>query len=325
MRYLGGGYFDEWGRDGDATDDVEMDEVFDGRYWLGRLGRRGRYAIPAWARCRSGSATERPCRRVRSTTRCRTGMWLNEASGNEGATLERAYRLAALVIWPRRATVGPPRRRSHRRRRGMGGGPDRRRQTGLGHAADFPSDRCLADAVRALEEAGPGQSGRCGMLSLLRSPRRRRALPAVSPGGPCGTLRRWRERDADGNPRGNRTRWFQGVSGGTREHAPLCATRCPARADAARGGVTGFRVAGHASRRRGGGACLVARGARGGHGDRRFAVARYTAQGDNRQGPARPVRPGLAAWARRARRQPPPPRSSSARGRSRRREPSPRR
>ena len=102
VRYLGGGYFDEWGRDGGATEDVEMDEVFDGRYWLdgwasadgtrsdlGEMSLRDGETLPAGAL--DDAVPDRE--------------WLEEASGNEGATLERAYRVAALVIWPEWATV----------------------------------------------------------------------------------------------------------------------------------------------------------------------------------------------------------------------------
>ena len=31
--------------------------------------------------------------------------WLHEATGNAGVSLERAYRLAALVLWPRSETL----------------------------------------------------------------------------------------------------------------------------------------------------------------------------------------------------------------------------
>ncbi len=100
--YVGGGYFDEWGRDGDATEDVEMDEVFDGRYWLdGWAAADGTRSSLGEMSLRQGETL--PAGALDDAVPDRE--WLNEASGNEGATLERAYRLAALVIWPKRATV----------------------------------------------------------------------------------------------------------------------------------------------------------------------------------------------------------------------------
>ena len=104
VRYLGGGYFDEWGRDGDATDDVEMDEVFDGRYWLdGWVAADGTRSGLGEMSLRLRHGETLPAGALDDAVPDRE--WLNEASGNEGATLERAYRLAALVIWPERATV----------------------------------------------------------------------------------------------------------------------------------------------------------------------------------------------------------------------------
>ena len=102
VRYVGGGYFDEWGRDGDATEDVEMDEVFDGRYWLDGWAAAGG-TRPGLTEMRLRDGEILPAGALDDAVPDRE--WLNEASGNEGATLERAYRLAALVIWPERATV----------------------------------------------------------------------------------------------------------------------------------------------------------------------------------------------------------------------------
>ena len=93
-------YFDDFDRSSD--DDAVMDEVFEGRYWL-----------DGWA---SGNG-DRPAFGELSVY---AGEWLpagaldyaepdekrvHEASGNEGVSMEQAYRHAALVIWPQRATL----------------------------------------------------------------------------------------------------------------------------------------------------------------------------------------------------------------------------
>lgn len=54
VEYLDGGHFDDWGWNRGSIDDMEMDEVLDGRYWLdGWTAGRNRMenGLP-WARCR---------------------------------------------------------------------------------------------------------------------------------------------------------------------------------------------------------------------------------------------------------------------------------
>ena len=93
-------YFGAW--DGDNAEHLEMGEVFDGYYWLdGWVGQDG--GQPALGKISLNPEELLP-----------TGMldevepdqqWVNEATGNAGITLERAYRHAAFVIWPRRRTL----------------------------------------------------------------------------------------------------------------------------------------------------------------------------------------------------------------------------
>ena len=86
----------------DGADEVAIDEIFDASYWLdtwigpdatqpdlGRIPLRPEEALPVGA-----LADAEPDRQ-----------WVNEATGNAGATVERAYRHAALVIWPRRRAL----------------------------------------------------------------------------------------------------------------------------------------------------------------------------------------------------------------------------
>ena len=98
-----GSYVDSYGnwREEDA-DDMEFNEIFDSQRWLDRwTAPDGRHPpfdeapllpgelLPAGAL--DGAPPDK--------------QWLHEASGNEGVTLERAYRRAAFVIWPRSKTL----------------------------------------------------------------------------------------------------------------------------------------------------------------------------------------------------------------------------
>ncbi len=82
----------------DSVDEVAIDEIFDAYHWLdtwtgpdatqpdlGRIPLRPEETLPVGA-----LADAEPDQQ-----------WVNEATGNAGATVERAYRHAALVIWPR--------------------------------------------------------------------------------------------------------------------------------------------------------------------------------------------------------------------------------
>ena len=96
------GYYGDWyGRDGEHYDG-EIDEILDGRYWLdswadvgggrpefGEIALDREELLPAGAL--DGALPDE--------------QWVHEASGNAGVTVERAYRHAALVIWPGQRTL----------------------------------------------------------------------------------------------------------------------------------------------------------------------------------------------------------------------------
>ena len=95
--YVYGGY--HGGRYGHHDDDIEaeFDEVLDGRYWLdswaGMDGDRpefGEVALDREELLPVGALDGAPP----------DEQWVHESSGNAGVTVERAYRHAALVIWP---------------------------------------------------------------------------------------------------------------------------------------------------------------------------------------------------------------------------------
>ena len=98
-----GEYVDGWGDwDDKDPDDMEMEEAYDTRVWLdGWAGRDGRPppfeevpVLPGELLPQGALDDAEP-----------DNQWLHEATGNEGVTLERAYRRAAFVIWPRSKTL----------------------------------------------------------------------------------------------------------------------------------------------------------------------------------------------------------------------------
>ena len=98
--YIGDGYFDEFG--GPDNDDVEMIEVSYGRYWLdGWAGEDGHR--PDFGKLSVNSGELLPAGALDDVEP--DEQWVNEASGNAGVSVERAYRHAALVVWPRRRTL----------------------------------------------------------------------------------------------------------------------------------------------------------------------------------------------------------------------------
>ena len=100
--FTGDEHFDDWGGQGYAAGDLEMDEVVDGRYWLdGWTGADGSEPALGVMSLRDGEILPAGVLEDAVPDQQR----VNEASGNEGVTMERAYRFAAFVIWPRRATV----------------------------------------------------------------------------------------------------------------------------------------------------------------------------------------------------------------------------
>ena len=102
VRYIDGDYLDDWRRGGDDTDDVEMDEVLDGRYWLDGW-TSGDDTRPAFGELSVNPGELLPVGALGDAEP--DEQWVNESSGNAGVSLERAYRHAAFVIWPHRATL----------------------------------------------------------------------------------------------------------------------------------------------------------------------------------------------------------------------------
>ena len=99
--YLGQ-YVDGWGWNEGRVEDMEMDEVFDGRHWLdGWVNRDGTRPLLGELKLLDGELLPHGALDNAIPDEQR----LHEASGNEGVSLERAYRHAALVLWPRSRTL----------------------------------------------------------------------------------------------------------------------------------------------------------------------------------------------------------------------------
>ena len=98
-----GDYVDGWGEWGDEdADDMEIGEVFESRVWLdGWAGPDG--ARPPFEEVPVLSGELLPQGALDDAEP--DEQWLHEATGNEGVSLERAYRRAALVVWPRSRTL----------------------------------------------------------------------------------------------------------------------------------------------------------------------------------------------------------------------------
>ena len=97
-----GDYLDGWDTDGIDAEDMEIGELHDSRHWLdGWVSQNGSQPpfgelslLPEELLPRGALDDAEP-----------DEQWLHEATGNEGVSLERAYRLAALVLWPRSETL----------------------------------------------------------------------------------------------------------------------------------------------------------------------------------------------------------------------------
>ena len=94
-------HYDGWGRYDEDRDDIGMDEVFDSVQWLeGWADPQGRQpAFGSLPLCDGELLLEDALDDAAPDSQ-----WVNEATGNEGVTVERAYRRAAFAIWPRRDT-----------------------------------------------------------------------------------------------------------------------------------------------------------------------------------------------------------------------------
>ena len=98
----GGDYLHGWDTDGIDAEDMEIGELHDSRHWLdGWTGQDGSQPpfgelslLPEELLPRGALDDAEP-----------DEQWLHEATGNAGVSLERAYRLAALVLWPRSQTL----------------------------------------------------------------------------------------------------------------------------------------------------------------------------------------------------------------------------
>lgn len=95
--YSSGAEFDSWGGGNYDADDFVMEEVIDGSYWLdGWAGRDG--GEPPFGKIPLQSGELLPAGALDDAEPDEN--WINESTGNEGVTLEWAYRHAALVFWP---------------------------------------------------------------------------------------------------------------------------------------------------------------------------------------------------------------------------------
>ena len=91
-----------WDPDEEDVEGMEIGELYDSRHWLGdwvaRDGARPEFGeialLPGELTPRGGLDGVAPDER-----------WVHEATGNEGVSLERAWRRAALVLWPRSRTL----------------------------------------------------------------------------------------------------------------------------------------------------------------------------------------------------------------------------
>ena len=97
-----GDYLHGWDTDGIDAEDMEIGELHDSRHWLaGWVSQDGDQPpfgelslLPEELLPRGALDDADP-----------DEQWLHEATGNAGVSLERAYRLAALVLWPRSETL----------------------------------------------------------------------------------------------------------------------------------------------------------------------------------------------------------------------------
>lgn len=95
-------HMNSWNHDAYDVDDMQIGELFDSSCHLDN------WAVPGGAWPQFGSLTLRggevlPYGALDHATP--DEQWLHEATGNEGVSLERAYRFSALVLWPRSSTL----------------------------------------------------------------------------------------------------------------------------------------------------------------------------------------------------------------------------
>ena len=182
-----------WGRYDDERHDLEMGEIMDGSYWLdswtdpegarpafGAISLRGGELLPEGALDDAAPDDQ----------------WLNEATGNEGITVERVYRRAALVLWPVRDTLSV-----------LAG-------SSIDAAVAWVEEQCARGAASAREEIGSlidlwGAGGATGtgrkrpdrVVPAACRDRRCGAGAALSPRGSADQVRRRRDRRSTGGDR----------------------------------------------------------------------------------------------------------------------------
>ena len=97
-----GEYVHGWDWNEDNVEDMEIEELYDSRRWLdGWAGRGGTRPRLGELKLMPGELLPRGALDHAVPDEQR----LHEASGNEGVSLERAWRHAALVLWPRSRTL----------------------------------------------------------------------------------------------------------------------------------------------------------------------------------------------------------------------------
>ena len=90
-------------RTGIDAEDMEIGELHDSRHWLDGWTRQDGSQPPFGE---LSLLPEELLPRGALDDADPDEQWLHEATGNAGVSLERAYRLAALVLWPRSETPG---------------------------------------------------------------------------------------------------------------------------------------------------------------------------------------------------------------------------
>ena len=97
-----GDYLHGWDTDGIDAEEMEIGELHDSRHWLDGWTRQDGSQPPFGE---LSLLSEELLPRGALDDAEPDEQWLHEATGNAGVSLERAYRLAALVLWPRSETL----------------------------------------------------------------------------------------------------------------------------------------------------------------------------------------------------------------------------
>ena len=97
-----GDYLHGWDTDGIDAEEMEFGELHDSRHWLDGWTRQDGSQPPFGE---LSLLSEELLPRGALDDAEPDEQWLHEATGNAGVSLERAYRLAALVLWPRSETL----------------------------------------------------------------------------------------------------------------------------------------------------------------------------------------------------------------------------